>query len=346
MPYYDPADLAVFDPILTNFSTGWSDQRLHGLSLFPETQIASRSGRYRVFDRSNWLVYRSRREPGTVANEIGRRKWSEDTFSVKEHSLQAAVADEEDEELNSPGGLGNPYLGGDLAINPHRDAQDDIMTSLMLEHEMKVSTQIRDVANYPANHKVTLTAGATGTRWSNYAANAGVYYSDPVTNLRYAVQRIHLDTGRWPTDMIIPFDAVGVIELHPGVQEKFKYFSLVNEEDWKKLLGLPQEGTSFRVTVVESKYNAADNIDLAESIQSFWGTDVWLGIVDDTPGQKTMTFGKTFSRPYGVGGVRPTDRWRETDRKSDLVRTSWRWDTKIVSSVAGYLFTTAVTAIV
>lgn len=341
---YDPGQLYV-DPILTNFSVGWADQTLYGLRLFPETPVRTQSGRYRVFDRSNWLIHRSRREPGTVANEVGAKKWSEDTFKTQEHSLQSPIYDEERQELNSQGGLANAVFGGDLQIDPEMDAVDYITGSIMREHEQKVATTIRNAANYAANHKLTL---AGNTKWSDYTfVTAGDPYSvvsNPVANIKLAIQRIYLDTGRFPNTMIIPFDAVGIIENHPRVVGRYQYTNLYDPLAWKTILGIP-EATQLNVFVVDSKYNSADNVDLAESITGFWGQDVWIGIVDDTPGMETMTFGKTFAQIYDDGSTRPSDRWREEDRKADLVRTSFKYDLKIVSALAGYLFTNAVAAI-
>ncbi len=81
---YDPS-LLYTDPILTGFSTGYSDQELQGDAIMPVTPVNTHSGRYRVFDRSDWLIFPDRREPGTVANEVRGRKWSEDSFKVVEH---------------------------------------------------------------------------------------------------------------------------------------------------------------------------------------------------------------------------------------------------------------------
>jgi hypothetical protein len=336
---YDPSGLYV-DPILTNFSVGFQDQQLYGLRLFPETPVRTPSGQYRVYDRSDWLIYRSLRAPGTVANEVAGKKWSVDVFSTIEHALQSPVFDEERRELASAGGLAQAVFGGDLAIDPERDAANLVSRSLHLEHEQTVSTVIRNAANYAGNHTVTLSGTS---QWSDYTGGTSST-SDPITNLRTATRRIYLDTGRWPNTMIIPFDAVGVIENHPRVVVRFQNFSL-NINDWRPLIGLPPDATDWNMFVVDSKYNSADNVDLTESIASFWGQDVWLGIVDNTPGQKTMTFGKTFSQVYLDGSVRPTERWREEGRKSDLVRTNWKYDTKIVSQNAGYLIKTAVAAI-
>jgi hypothetical protein len=344
---YDPGSLYQ-DPILTNLSIGFKDETLYAQRLFPETPVNTRSGRYRVFDRSDWLIHKSRREPGTVANEVGARKWSEDTFNVREHSLQSPIYDEERQQLTSQGGLANPVFGGDLQIDPEADATKYITRSIMLEWEQKVATTIRNAANYAANHKVALTSGGTGTQWSNYAlATAGDVnsaYSNPVADIKTAVLRIYNDTGRWPNTMIVPMDATGIIENHPRVVSRYTYTSVYDPSAWKQITGIPAT-EELNVFVVDSKYNTADNVDATESIASFWGQDVWIGLVDQTPGQETFTFGKTFAQTYPSGSTRPTDRWREEPRKADIVRTSFNYDLKIVSALAGYLIQTAVAAI-
>lgn len=334
---YDPGLLYV-DPILTGFSVGFQDQTLYGTRLFPITPVRTQSGNYRVYDRSNWIIFPSRREPGTIANEVRGGKWSLDNFQTKEHSLQAPILDEERQELFSQGGLSDPTFGGDLQIEPERDATDLVTRSLLLEHEQKVSTAMRNAANYPGNHTVTL-AGAQ--QWSDYT-NGVTSTSNPVSDIKNAVMRIYQDTGRWPNTMTIPMDALGVIEGHPRVVDRFKNFSLTDPEAWKSLLNVPYPENFF---VVDSRYNSADNIDATENIVSFWGQDVWIGLVDPTPGQKTKTFGKTFSQIYPDGTIRPTEKWREEPRKADIVRTSFKYDLKIVSNVAGYLIKNAVAAL-
>src|SRR5215211_2871071 len=152
---YDPGTL-YSDPILTNFSVGYKDQALYGERLMPVTPVDTQSGRYRVFDRSNWLIFESAREPGGVANEVLGAKWSEDTFATRERSLQAPVLDEERQQLQSQGGLANAVFGGDLSINPEVDATELVTRSLLLDHELAVSTLIRNAANYAAGNKVTL----------------------------------------------------------------------------------------------------------------------------------------------------------------------------------------------
>src|SRR5439155_21045045 len=125
-----------------------------------------------------------------------------------------------------------------------------------------------------------------------------------------------------------------------------QYTSVYNPDAWKQLLGLPDGvAEGLNVFVVDSMYNSADNLDLAPTMTSFWGQDVWVGIVNPEDGMNVQTFGKAFARPYPNGDIRPADRWREEGRKTDVVRVSMRYDLKIVNALAGYIIKTAVTAI-
>lgn len=333
---YDPGTLYV-DPILTGFSVGFKDQTLYGDQLFPITSVRTPSGRYRVFDRSDWVAFKSRREPGTVANEVKGRKWSEDTFFTHEHSLQSPVLDEEMQELYSQGGLADPVFGGALQIQPMEDATNLVTRSLLLEHEAKVASTIRNTANYPSTNKVALSGSQ---QWDDYTFVTGgdVYsiVSDPVGDIRAAMIAIWTLTRRYPNTLVMPRMAVPWIENHPRIIDRFKTFTLTQPDAFQRLTGF--EG---KILLVDSLQNTADNIEATESITDLWGKDIWLGIIDSEPGILTQTFGKTFSQIYPDGTIRPTDRWREESRKADIVRTSWKYDLKIVSNIAGYLIQTA-----
>jgi len=333
---YDPGTLYV-DPILTNLSVGYPEQDLHGLDLAPETPVRTQSAQYRVFDRSDWVIFEDRREPGTVAHEVQGRKWSFDTFFTKEHSLQAPVVDEERQQLTSLGGLANPTFGGDLTIDPEADATLLITRAIRLRHEKRVADLIRDTATYPVGNTVTLSGSQ---QWDDYTfVTAGDEYSivsNPVAAIMAGMRKIYSLTGRWPNTLAIPTMGMSYIENHPRIVKRFQNFALTSPEAFRALTGF-----DGRIIPVQSVYNAANNIDATESITDLWGKDVWLGIVDAQPGQRTKTFAKTFAQLYPSGDTRPTDRWREPARKADLVRHSWKYDLKVVSASAGYLIKTA-----
>jgi hypothetical protein len=311
------------DPILSDFSTGWEAKDLVGKRVAPEHRTATLAGRYMVFDRSDWLIYPDLRAMGTVANEIQGAKWSTDTYSVREHSLQVPVFDEERETL---GGAGTFPV--DFGLDTQ--ATETATRSINLGHEKVVADAYRLAANYPGAHTVTL---AVGDQWDNYAS-AG---SDPVTDIELALRQVYTATGRRANTMVIPYLVWSYLRNHPKHVERFVNFRLTADEAFKELTGFDGE-----IIIAESQYNTADNIDATESISDFWGKDVWLGIVDQSPGQRTKTFGRTFVYPYNDSVTMPVDRWREEPRKADLIRASYRYDLKIVSNIAGYLIKAAI----
>lgn len=336
---YDPGLLYV-DPILTNLSVGFADPTVYGEQLLPVTPVRTQSGRYNVFDRSDWLLYESRRAPGTVAHEIQGRKWSTDVFDTVEHSLQAPIHDEERQNLNSQGGLANPVFGGAIQIDPEADATRLVTRALLLGHESRVSGLVRNTANYPGTNFVTLAGTSQWDNWTYGTAGvATTVVSDPVANIMTAMRTIRNLTGRWPNTLAIPSFGIPYIENHPRIVVRFQNFSLTQPDAFRLLTGF-----DGRIVQTDSIYNAANNVDAAQNMTYFWGKDVWLGIVDPTPGLNQLTFGKTFAQIYPDGTVRPTDRWREESRKSDIVRTSYKYDLKIVSSIAGYLIQNAFSA--
>ena len=329
---YDPGTL-YSDPILTDFSVGYNPPQFAGLRMMPQAAVTTQSGRYRVFDRSNRVRFYSRREPGTVANEVRGGRWSEDTFKTQEHSLQAAVADEERQELNSQGGLANPTFGGALQINPEEDAVALVNDSLLLEHEIAVSTLLRNTATYPAGHTVSFAAA---DQWDNYAGAT----SNPIDIVRAAIIKIQSKIGIAPNRMLMGALGANWLENHPDMVTRFSTFSLTNPDAFEMLTGF--EGQM--VLVGDDLYNDNDIQESTESLVSAWGKDVILAYVNEDLQLNDLSFGKTFAQLYPDGTTRPTDRWREEDRKSDLVRTSWKWDLKVTSSIAGYLIKDAFSA--
>lgn len=336
---YDPGELYT-DPILTNFSLGFPDQEMYGVQIMPIVPVNTKSARYRVFDRSDWMIFPSRREPGTEAHEIRGRKWSEDTFMTQEHSLQSPIHDEERQQLNSLGGLANPAFGGALQIQPERDATNLVTRSILLEHEVVVSALVRDTATYPVANTVTLAGAQQWDDWT-FVTPGDVYsiVSDPVGDLRAASNAIWGATRRRPNTLAIPVNGLWVLENHPRVVARFSNFDFTMPDAFRRLFGF-----DGKILLTDSMYNSADNIDATPVMTDLWGKDVWLGIVEPSLSQNEASFGKTFSQIYPNGSLRPVDRWREEKRKSDIVRASQSYDPKVVWDDAGYLIKNAFSA--
>jgi len=123
------------------------------------------------------------------------------------------------------------------------------------------------------------------------------------------------------------------LQNHPDMVTRFSGFSLTNPDAFEILTGFEGEF----VVVGDDMYNDNDIQEATESLLSAWGKDVILAYVNPDLGLNDLSFGKTFAQRYPDGSTRPTDRWREEDRKSDLVRTSWTYDLKVTTASAGYL---------
>jgi hypothetical protein len=329
---YDPGTL-YSDPILTDFAVGYRAPVLVGLDLMPEARVTTQSGRYRTFGRERRVIFPSRREPGTVANEVRGGRWSEDTFYTQEHSLQAAVADEEDQELNSLGGLANATFGGALSIDPHEDALKLVGNSLQLEHELAVATLLRNTATYPVGNTVTLAAA---DQWDNSAGAT----SNPIDVIRAAILKVQSLIGTPPN--ILAMGALGVtwLENHPDLVARFTNFNLTDPGAFRELTGF--EGRI--ILIGDDKYNTNDIQESTETLAEMWGKDVLLMYNKPDLSAEDLSFGKTFAQLYPDGTTRPVDRWREEGRKSDMVRESWKYGLKVTTASAGYLIKTAFSA--
>jgi hypothetical protein len=319
----DQWQLKDVDPILTNLSTGWTAKELVADQIAPETPVSQLNGRYLVFDRSDWLIYPDERAMGTVANEIRAGKWSLDTYNVHEHSLQVPVFDEEREQLGAAGSFPVDFSLDEAAMGL-------ATRSILLGQEYVVSQAVRNTANYASASYFTTLSGTA--QWNDYTGT-----SDPITVIEVALRQVYVGTGRTANTMIIPWYVWSFLRNHPKIVDRVKYFQLSTEDAFQQLTGF-----TGKLIIAESNYNSAQNEDATEAIVDFWGKDVWVGLVDPQPGQRTKTFIKTFYFPYQGSSIRPVDRWREEPRKADLVRVSERYDVKIVSNTAGYLIKNAV----
>ena len=336
MAFYDIYSLYQ-DPFLTNFSVGFSDQTLIAENVAPFTDVYVPSGKYRVYDRSNWITFPDGRDPGTVANEIRGAKWGQDTYAVHEHSLQAAVTDEEREVYANA--LQNAQANIYAQISPEQDATNLATRALLLGYENYVATTVRNPSIYPSTNKVYL---AGSNQWSDYttlvsgALDNFHTVSDPVNDILTARRQIFRQTRKEPNLLVIPWNVWSYIPNHPRIVQRFTYFDLANPQAFAALAGF-----NGKVVIAESVMNTADNIDATNSISAIWGTDVIMAYVEDTNQLNSMTFVKTFAFPYPDGNRRTVDRWREESRKSDLVRVSMRYDLKVVAPACGYLIQNA-----
>ncbi len=317
MPVYNPTGAVRRDEILTNISVGYPQEGLVGNVLFPPIRVNKQSARYNVFGRESWQPEDDVRAPGTVANEIPGLRVSEDTYFCDEHALQIAVTDEERENNTSP-------------IEPFRDGTEMVTGKMLLGRELDQYDLASNPANYAAGMSTTLVGGA---QWNtaNYAT------SNPIADFKTGKRAVHAQIYLEPNVAIIPYEAMGALEDHPDFIERIKYSerAVLTEEIISSLLGIGR-------VVIPGVYRNTANPGQAASLGYVWGNDVIIAYVPQRAGTRVPAFGYEFVWAYG-GKEQAVDRWREDQRKSDLVRVQRRYDHKLVAkdvngkAIAGYL---------
>ncbi len=324
----------IVDPVLSQISVGWPAEGFVGEQLFPSVPVTDKSAKYYVFtDRSTTRTPEvDYRAPGTQANEIPGMSLSSDTYFTMEHALQMAVTDEE--RQNIPAGSG---------INPESDAVEILTGKLTTSREIAIRNLVTTPGNYATGHSKALVATGNGTpgsaTWSiSDYADAD---SDPAFNIETAKRRIERAGSPPANTIIIPSPVMSFLRWHPKLLAKFTYVRSDNLTDADVIAALGLQG--FNVIVPKAQYNTAA-IGQAATMDYIWGDAVVMAYVPPAPGLKTPAFGYMFSRyPLTV------DRWREEVRRSDVVRTQWEYDLKLIGTdalgkvITGYVITNTIT---
>jgi phage gp46-like protein len=313
------------DQVLTNISIGWSNEGMIGERLFPVVVVRKQSDKYYTFGREAWLPEAGDyRGPGTEANEIPGLQVSLDTYYAQEHSLQIAVTDEERENTDAP-------------FAPDRDGAELVTSKILLGREKAMHDMVTDATKYATSMTTTLSGTA---QWSDYTN------SNPIADIKAARYAMHALTFIEPNTIVIPYQVMAVLEDHPDFMARIQYTdrAILTPELIGAVIG-------FSNIIVPGMGVASD----ASLVPGYlWGKDVIIAWVPPRAGLRTPSFAYEFVWGYGGNTPMVTDRWREEKRKSDIIRTSRRYDLKLVGTennsaspnngkvVTGYLIKNAV----
>lgn len=308
------------DVALTNVSVGFPNNGFVGERLFPTVTVQKQSNKYYIFGREAWGTHEDLRAPGTEANEIPGYAVSTDSYFAVEHALQIAVTDEERENADDP-------------FSPDADGAFLVTQKIMLGREVAMKNLVTTAANYPAAHTVTL---AGGQQWSDYVN------SNPIADFRAAIRMINSKLFTDPNTAVVPYQVMSVLEDHPDFIERIKYSErgILTPELIGAVLGIPN------IIIPATGQNTAA-LGQAATVGYLWGKDVVVAWVPPNAGQRIPAFGYEFVWGYG-GRTQVVDRWRENQRKSDVIRCQRRYDLKMPAqdsagkSIAGYLIKAAV----
>lgn len=293
------------DPVLTNLSVAYQTQAFIADQLFPRVgNLAKPSGIYYKFGKEQFGPFPELlRAPGTRARETDW-KVTTATYTTQEYALIGRVTDEDRRAQDAPIELDQNTVTNTTELH-------------MLARELRVRDLLLDDSVYPSGHK---KATLTGTnKWSDPA-------STPVKDVREARAALR-KLGIEPNVMVIPAHVVDALSENASIMERIKYTQLgsITVDLLSRLFQIPT------ILTPASVYNTA-NAGQAANLVDLWGNAVWLGYVGQ-PALRTLSFGLTFE--YRGRHVR---RWREEDKRVDILEVSEEVGEDYVATEAGFLF--------
>jgi len=185
-------------------SLGYVQAPFIATSLLPEVQSSpdgSEVAYYPVWAKEQFVVPADDRVSiggGTTTYDLNM-SWSSCDLEVR---AAQTVADPREIRIAAANNL-------DLASEKF----DLARAKVTLNKEYTLATILQTSGNYTTTS--ALTSGGTGTRWDNYAASGGVYYSDPIKNIADYVETVRSLTGRRPNAMFMGASVWAKVRFHP-----------------------------------------------------------------------------------------------------------------------------------
>lgn len=304
------------DPILSQFSVAWNnDQGFISETIFPEVQVTTKTGLYFQYDRQSQRQTNDVRAPGTRA-QVVRFGYTQVPYGpLLDHSLDAPIEWEVEQTAVAP-------------LDPAFDATNLLTSKISLNKEMDAYNQCTNTAVITQNVTVSGTS-----RWDDYAN------SDPIADLRLAINTVKKSTGKPTTDLtlVMGWEAFDTLKNHPQFVEKIKY------------TGLGVLTTKLLVEIFDVKQVIVANaqVDTANPGQTdvmgyIWGKNAWVFYLADKPALRQPSFGYTLRMYNKQYNGRTIMRWTEQAEETDYLRCKDFYQQFITAAGAGYYLATVV----
>lgn len=305
-------DLRV-DKLLSNVAQKYRNEHYVAEQILPFVKVTNKTGKYAKFGKENFRAYKGQihRAPGTRAHTIDYSV-SQGSYACDERSLEKPVPWEFYDNFDAP-------------YNPEEDAVGVIMDNIWTNQELALSEALADIT------LLTLNTTLSGTsQWSD------LDNSDPLANIRTAINAVKNATGMRPNVLVFCEDAHDVLKIHPAIREQLKYTNGGQPSDdqldaWLKSFFKVEE-----IIVGSAVHNGADE-GQTDSLSAIWTGNVWAMHRPKNPSVLRASFGYTFSDV-----PREVDTYDEPSHKRTVVRMSYSYDQNIMDANLAYLIKSAV----
>lgn len=312
MPQLTPGQTRLADPILSAHARGFRQPGLVGQILFPLAPVSAYGGQVIEFGKEAFRLHNSRRAPGAATKRIDMG-YAGKPYAIVPSALEAKVPRELMRDAAQVPGI-------DLASR----AVNTVLRVLQLEQEDAAAKLARDVANYDAQHKVTLAGAAL---WS--AAT-----STPSKDIQTGKDAIADSIGIEPNLVVLSRKAYNRLKVHAEIIERTKHTSIQSlTTDLLQTLWDVE-----RVVVAGAKVASGAN----DVFSDVWGTDVILAYASLGAAIGANVEEPSYGYTYAIEGMPLVEEpYWDANAKSWIYPTSFDATAVISGMAAGYLIQNA-----
>lgn len=297
------------DVALSNVSVKFNNAEMIGEKIVPVINVKKDSDKYFTYGRQDFRKYQTLRAPGTRAKQIEWTADANNTYTALEYALEEQLIDEVRDNADDP-------------IKYDADSVEIVTNTLMLDIEAKIADKLADTSNFDTGNY-----GAPPTIWSD------LINSDPVKDIDDAKQVVKDKISLYPNTMVVSDKVHKLLRRHPKLLEMYKYTrgGTLSVDILKEIFEVENYyvGGASYISTKEGQ---------TETLSAVWANNCNLLYIPPSPGIKQITWSYLFRKQ----GYRMVERWREDALKSDWIRVSDKYDMKIISKLAGYLYTSVI----
>lgn len=315
---------------MSSFKGAYNEQVLKGISLAylneqdsfiaekiaPEVPVVKESAKIASYGADSIRLVNTIRATGANSSQVDLTTSLATHYVLEDHALHDYVSYEDYENAEDP-------------IDPQADTVEHLTQLVALAKEYSLATAMQATATYTGGNYVTLSGGSV---WSDYVN------SDPFRDMLTGINTIRSKSMKMANTLILPYDTLMNLLLHPKVQDKLgigldmtqeRLFAVIG-----KVLGIQN------VLVAKAQYNSAGK-GATMALGELWTDCAILAYIEQTPRIKSQTFALTYAKTderKKVNIVKKNANSVElTDRNADFMRINDKYDQVIVNNLCGYL---------
>lgn len=310
---------AYNEQFLTDASLAYLNEQTSFIArkVAPVVPVIKQSAQIVSYGADSIRLINTVRATGGGSNQVDLTMSAATHYTLEDHALHDYIPYED-------------YENAEFPVDPQVDITEHLTQLLMVAEEYSIATALQNTATYTNSNYVTLSGGS---KWSDYAN------SDPLANIKTAVQSVRSKSMQKPNTLILAYDTMLALLYHPKVRD---------------MLGVSVDMTFERLQIViakafphitniligEAQYNNADK-GASLNIGDLWTDTAIVAYIEPKPRLKSRSLAFTYLKRdenMKVQIVKKNNNNQDLiDRNADFLRVNNKYDQVIVDNACAYL---------